>query len=275
MRRNASMVALSTLCGLFVPSVLVRTSCTPAASRTGRTAPPAITPVPWAAGRRYTRAAPKRPVISHGIVVSRSGTRTRSFLACSTDFRMASGTSRALPSPTPTCPRPSPTTTSAVKEKRRPPLTTLATRLIATTRSVRSSALASIRASANPASSPLSEHQAGRARGLGQGLHPSVILIAATIEHDPADPARLGAGRQQLADDLGRRHVAAGVRPLAKIRGAAVHGDERAPRRVVDDLGIDVVQAAEHRQPRPLGRPPDQLPHADVSDAPTGDPVVR
>jgi hypothetical protein len=32
-----------------------------------------------------------------------------------------------------------PTTTSAVKEKRRPPLTTLATRLISTTRSCRSS----------------------------------------------------------------------------------------------------------------------------------------
>src|ERR671923_2288575 len=35
----------------------------------------------------------------------------------------------------PTLPLPSPTTTSAVKENRRPPFTTLATRLIATTRS--------------------------------------------------------------------------------------------------------------------------------------------
>ena len=70
MRRNASMVAFSTLCGLFVPSVFVRMSWTPAASSTGRTAPPAMTPVPWAAGFRYTRAAPKWPVISHGMVVS-------------------------------------------------------------------------------------------------------------------------------------------------------------------------------------------------------------
>src|SRR5262245_16854604 len=61
---------------------------------------------------------------------------------------MASGTTWALPSPTPTCPLPSPTTTRAVKENRRPPFTTLATRLIVTTRSVSSSTLASIFASA-------------------------------------------------------------------------------------------------------------------------------
>src|SRR5215217_1405876 len=48
---------------------------------------------------------------------------------------MAAGTSLALPYPNPTLPAPSPTTTSAVKENRRPPLTTLATRLMAMTRS--------------------------------------------------------------------------------------------------------------------------------------------
>src|SRR4029077_15267058 len=90
---------------------------------------------------------------------------------------LASGTSRASPTPTPTCPCPSPTTTSAVKENRRPPLTTFATRLMATTRSVRSSALASIRASATRCSSL--ESQAGGACRVGQGLHPSVVLIAA------------------------------------------------------------------------------------------------
>ena len=52
------MVALSTLCGLFVPSVFVSMSWTPAASSTGRTAPPAMTPVPWEAGFMKTRAAP-------------------------------------------------------------------------------------------------------------------------------------------------------------------------------------------------------------------------
>src|SRR5690606_30146693 len=51
---------------------------------------------------------------------------------------MASGTSRALPWPKPTRPFWSPTTTSAAKPKRRPPLTTLATRLMWTSLSTNS-----------------------------------------------------------------------------------------------------------------------------------------
>ena len=64
-----------------------------------------------------------------------SGPRT----SCAWPPRRPSGSPRAPPwpcrSPTPTRPAPSPTTTSAVKLNRRPPLTTLATRLIETTRS--------------------------------------------------------------------------------------------------------------------------------------------
>ncbi len=52
------------------------------------------------------------------------------FLASSTPFLIATGTSADLPMPTPTLPLPSPTTTSAVSEKRRPPLTTFDTRLM-------------------------------------------------------------------------------------------------------------------------------------------------
>src|SRR5882672_5331156 len=59
-------------------------------------------------------------------------------LAASVALRMASGTSRALPWPKPTRPRWSPTTTSAAKPKRRPPFTTLATRLMCTSLSIRS-----------------------------------------------------------------------------------------------------------------------------------------
>src|SRR5881409_3555924 len=229
------MVALSTLCGLLEPSVFMRMSCTPAASRIGRTAPPAMTPVPATAGFRKTRPAPKWPVISQGIVVSLSGTKTRSFLACSTALRIASGTSWALPRPTPTWPRPSPTTTSAVKEKRRPPLTTFATRLMDTTRSFSSSTLGSIlvsatycllsfvRAAALPPQPSLlgeasegaveapseSKGEAAGARGIRQRLHPAVILVTAAIEHDALDARRLGSLGQHGADRLGGGHVAA------------------------------------------------------------------
>ena len=53
-------------------------------------------------------------------------------------------TSFALPKPTPTLPFMSPTTTRVLKENRLPPLTTLATRLMLTTVSLRPRASASL-----------------------------------------------------------------------------------------------------------------------------------
>ena len=128
-------VAFAMLIGFVVPRLFARTSRMPASSSTARTPPPAITPVPSLAGRRNTRAAPNSPRISWVIVVPCFGTENRFFFASSTAFEMASGTSRAFPYPTPTRSISSPTTTSAVNENLRPPLTTLATRLISITRS--------------------------------------------------------------------------------------------------------------------------------------------
>src|SRR3990170_2475311 len=142
---SAFIVALTTLTGFVDPSDFVRMSRMPADSATARTEPPAMTPVPLDAGRSSTLAEPKRPVTACGSVWPASGTSITCFLASSTPLRMASGTSSAFPSPAPTWPRPSPTTTIAEKLNRRPPFTTLDTRLIWTTRSVSSSLLASMR----------------------------------------------------------------------------------------------------------------------------------
>src|SRR5207249_3849723 len=71
---NASIVARTMLCGLVEPRLFVRISRTPAHSSTARTGPPAITPVPVAAGLRRTRPAPWSPTISCGIVPPVSGT---------------------------------------------------------------------------------------------------------------------------------------------------------------------------------------------------------
>ena len=59
------------------------------------------------------------------------------FLASSLAFLIASGTSVALPVPTPTTPLESPTTTNAANLMLRPPFTVLATLLIDTTLSSR------------------------------------------------------------------------------------------------------------------------------------------
>src|SRR5215813_12398557 len=113
-----------------------------------------------------------------------SGTSKTFFFACSPPLRMASGTSLALPRPTPTLPFPSPTTISAEKLKRRPPFTTLATRLMWMTRSLSfsSSMLSS-------AMEILSELQAGFAGRVGEGLHSAVVEVAVAVEDDLVDLA--------------------------------------------------------------------------------------
>src|SRR5215207_6005792 len=110
----------------------------------------------------------------------------RFFLASSTPLRMASGTSPALPRPTPTCPAPSPTTMTALKLKRRPPLTTFATRLIWTTRSSSVSLLASMRGTGGS-----SEIQAGFASRVREGLDATVVPKPGAVEDDLADPGNL------------------------------------------------------------------------------------
>src|SRR5213079_2307850 len=98
----------------------------------------------------------------------------------------------------------SPTTTSAVKEKRRPPLTTLATRLISTTRSWRSRpAWLTVRSMVWIGMKFVRvglEGQPGFARCLCQRLDASVVLIAAAVEDGALDARRLGALGERLAD---------------------------------------------------------------------------
>ena len=132
---------------------------------------------------------------SCGIVVPTIGIRIRFFLASSTPLRIASGTSPALPSPTPTWPAPSPTTIIALKLKRRPPLTTFATRLIWTTRSSSVSLLASMRGTSGS-----SEIQAGFASRVRKGLDATVVPEPGAVEDDLADPGRLGPLGHEAAD---------------------------------------------------------------------------
>ena len=102
--------------------------------------------------------------------------------AVSIPFWIAAGTSLALPYPIPTLPAPSPTTTRAVKLNRRPPLATLATRLIWMTRS----------SNCVCCSGPFSELQSGFASCVGKGLDLAVELVATPIENHRAHTGVLG-----------------------------------------------------------------------------------
>src|SRR6202035_2838720 len=130
------------------------------------------------------------------MVVPTIGTVIMCFLASSTPWRMASGTSPALPRPAPTRPAPSPTTTSALSEKRRPPLTTLATRLSETIFSWNSLP----RSSRRSMRIPMSELQPALAGCLGERLDAAVEEVPGSIEHDRVHARGLGALRDRLAD---------------------------------------------------------------------------
>src|SRR4029079_2936919 len=137
-------------------------------------------------------------------------------------------------------PSPSPTTTRAVKLKRRPPWTTFATRLIATTRSTywlfsappprRSSRPRPWRSPPRcPRWAPLmrcssflvcravscrcgSEGQAALTGGVGQGRDAAVVLVAAAVEDHGLDARALRPLGHQLADPLGLGGLVAGQR---------------------------------------------------------------
>src|ERR1700751_5150614 len=147
-------------------------------------------------------------------------------LAASVALRIASGTSRALPWPQPTRPFSSPTTTSAANPKRRPPFTTLATRLMWTSLSVnslssrsRSRAMRMFRrVQFSVAQAPrLLEFEPALARGVRQRLDAAVIAIAAAIEdHLGYDVAERSLGNE-LAHRLGGADICAGLEACARV----------------------------------------------------------
>src|SRR5687767_12883772 len=187
------------------------------------------------------------------MVVPRSGTRIRFFFAASMPFLMADGTSFALPTPKPTTPWPSPTTTSALKLRFLPPLTTLVTRLIETTVSLMSSCDASTFSRSRFIIATL-ELQSCFARGIRHRFDAPVIEKPVAVEHHALDALFDQPLRDRLADRLRAGDVAA-LRALPERaldgRFDARRRRDRAAGHVVDHLHVDVRHAPVNRQPRP------------------------
>src|SRR5690242_946618 len=175
----------------------------------------------------------------------------------------------------------------AAKPKRRPPFTTLATRLMPTSFSINSLSSRSARSPRGPRSPsprprggrsppprlrgglspvegregrspadgvvamlPFLEIEAARAGGVGQGLHPAMKEIAAAIEDDGGDAGGLGALGEELADGFRRFLVGAGLAAAQRLIEGRCRG-QRVAGDIVDDLRVDVPPRAEHREPRP------------------------
>src|SRR6476619_3781562 len=143
----------------------------------------------------------------------------------------------------PTTESSSPTATSAVNEKRRPPLTTLATRLISITRSCRSSPLGlTVSTAIEPVrvedgSSGPSEAQAPLSGALRDRGDAAVEAIAAAVEDAGLDPGLLRALGEQLAGALRLLHRT----ELPQVGLGPRDGGEGPAGVVVDQLGEDAA----------------------------------
>src|SRR5438105_1175122 len=168
------------------------------------------------------------------MVVPRVWMRRRFFLAASIPLRIADGTSLALPMPYPTTfAAGSPTTTRAEKLIFLPPLTTLVTRLIATTCSFRFRVFGSMRFSSALNGMRL-KLQSCFTRRFSQCLDAAVIQVTTPVEHYFLVTRGLGPLGDQLADDLGSGDIATALEAGCFLRGRRRH--QRMPFAVVNDL---------------------------------------
>src|SRR5271168_5095731 len=158
----------------------------------------------------------------------------------------------------PTTSRSSPTTTSAVNEKRRPPLTTLATRLISTTRSWRSRPAGLTERSMDMDMGREGEGSgrggvyrldgyAGLTDGLCECLDVTVVLVAAAVVHRGGDARSLGP----LGEHLGGLRGALGFGEGAELRLIPADRHDRVAGDVVDHLRPEPAVGAEYRDARP------------------------
>ena len=94
---RATIAALALFKGVLLPNLFAKTFFMPANSKTVLIEPPAITPVPGAAGLISTLAAPSLPIDKVGIeLFGVNGTLTRFFLPSETPFLTAPMTSPAF-----------------------------------------------------------------------------------------------------------------------------------------------------------------------------------
>src|SRR6476646_4960127 len=138
--------------------------------------------------------------------------------------------------------RSSPTTTRAVNEKRLPPLTTLATRFISTTRSWRSRPAGLTERSAGidiaekegsgPDSQSALHGQPSLAYRLGEGTHVAVVAVAAAVEDGLLD----AGGLRPFGQDGPSASRALGLLQRSQLGLVPVDGRHRTSGAVIDQL---------------------------------------
>ena len=69
-----------------------------------------------------------------------------------------------------------------------------------------------------------------------------MILVSTAVEHHLADSGGLGALGNSLADDFGRRDVAAALQTLFRLSVERAGRNQRFAIAVVDDLRVNVLE---------------------------------
>src|SRR5210317_831904 len=184
------------------------------------------------------------------MVVPWIGTEIIFFLAFSTPLRIASGTSFALPRPYPTFPLPSPTTTRAEKLNRRPPLTTLAVRLMWITRSVKFVSLLSTRCNALLLCSL--ESQTSFTCRIGESLNTAMIQKAVAVENYLFNVFCQSLFGNLLTNNFGSFHIAAVLDAVTGCFSYSRSSSQSFTGLVFDNLCINMFGATEYAQTRAL-----------------------
>src|ERR1019366_5213946 len=82
-----------------------------------------------------------------------------------------------------------------------------------------------------------------------------------SVEHDARNPALKASLGNRLAHGLGGRQVALALEPLAHAGGFGRSRGQRTSALVGDNLGVNMMQRAEDREPWPLVDPDRLAPH--------------
>src|SRR5262249_54012210 len=108
--------------------------------------------------------------------------------------------------------------------------------------------------------------QPGLARRFGQGFDAPVVNVPPAIEHDLRDALVLGA----LGDQASHRFRGVNVAAITHARALLDRrsGTDRHALIVIDQLGVNVIDAAKNREPRTGAGSPDLFANARVDRAP-------
>src|SRR5215207_4321491 len=101
---------------------------------------------------------------------------------------------------------------------------------------------------------PILEIEARFARRVGQRLDAAVVEIARAVKDHRLDAGLARALSDEAPDFLRRVDVGAGLQLAAHVLLERGGGRKRDAALVVDDLRVDLLRRAEHRQPRPAVR---------------------